>query len=527
MNRLVRSSLLFLLVLGFSGAINAQVSCQPAETMITCWTRVMKANKQRVAEAVKEQGAALAVDEKKDLEDKPTGVETGGANLESNTSDFLPLLALSGLLGDVKDGDVEGTYVVDFNFLIPWRVQEHNSKLQAVVNSQPQLSDGIKEQLPEDQRDEFATKLEAGLGDLSDYTLSYSFNWMDSKHGRGMDQYRNRIAALAFAVAKKFELPDSENDALRRLGDIASQFAVEEEEDAKEEEEEVEEAEDLGEDEDDAEEEVEGDEGVEKEQDPLKIPFKDMGDQRPMMQQAVERAIAQELDLFERHRETWRDAGMGYLGDLLDNQPQLTFSAQRRFRDPVAGGDEDWIKVAYGWGSANFNKALKDGNCAKELDTTQPDGVPTLDKCLDFFTNYVNENTDEIKNGHKFSFFAEYMNVDEKVFDLPEQDLTGLKINAAKKLIIKGGWSRLFPAGEGGETPVRFDLVGSYEDVSDDPQRQDRGVATLTVTRQFGDLAIPFGIVYANHGEFLGEVDEQFSAHLGLKFDLETGGNED
>ena len=61
--------------------------------------------------------------------------------------------------------------------------------------------------------------------------------------------------------------------------------------------------------------------------------------------------------------------------------------------------------------------------------------------------------------------------------------------------------------------------------MSDDPLRRDRGVATLTLTRQIGDLAVPFGIVYANHGEYLGEVDEQLSAHLGLKFDLDGGGD--
>jgi hypothetical protein len=33
-------------------------------------------------------------------------------------------------------------------------------------------------------------------------------------------------------------------------------------------------------------------------------------------------------------------------------------------------------------------------------------------------------------------------------------------------------------------------------------------------------LTVPFGIVYANHGEFLGDVDKQLSAHLGLKFDV-------
>lgn len=485
MKWIARWSLTLLLALSFSSAIEAEVACDPGETMIECWTRVMKENKS-VEAAVTTQETDLIAKEKEDLKDKPTGVETGDANLRSNTSDFLPVLALSGLLGNAKEGDAEGTYVIDLNFLIPSQIKEHNSKLQAVVNSQPQLSDGIKKQLPEDRRDELTKALDEGLGDLSDYSLSYSFNWNDSRHGRGFDQYRSRIAALAFAVARNFKLPDSAADALRKLGDLSKQVSV-----------------NPGE-------------------DPFKKPFSAMGAQGTIIQQAVERAIAQELDLLEIHRKAWREAGLGSLGDLLDNQPQLTISAQRRFRDPVAGGDEDSIKISYERGFANFNSALK-GGCEKNLETAHPDKVTTLDECLGDFTAYVNGHKDEIKNGGKISFSAEYMNVDEKVFDLSEQELTGLKINAARKLIIKGGWSRLFSSGKDGETPLRFDLVGSYEDVSDDPQRQDRGVATLTITRQFGDIAIPFGIVYANHGEFLGEVDEQFSAHLGLKFDFEPG----
>ncbi len=105
-------------------------------------------------------------------------------------------------------------------------------------------------------------------------------------------------------------------------------------------------------------------------------------------------------------------------------------------------------------------------------------------------------------------------------FDWPKQGLTGLKIDAAKKLIISAGWSRLFADPAGGDQPVRVDFVGSYENVSNDPQRQDRGVATLTITRKFGNLTVPLGIVYANHGEFLGDVNKQLSAHVGLKFDL-------
>lgn len=49
---------------------------------------------------------------------------------------------------------------------------------------------------------------------------------------------------------------------------------------------------------------------------------------------------------------------------------------------------------------------------------------------------------------------------------------------------------------------------------------RDRLVITATMNLKVGEMDVPLGIVYANHGKYLGEVDKQFSAHLGLKFDL-------
>ena len=69
--------------------------------------------------------------------------------------------------------------------------------------------------------------------------------------------------------------------------------------------------------------------------------------------------------------------------------------------------------------------------------------------------------------------------------------------------------------------PIRIDLMDKYEDVSDDPMRQDRLVASLTLTRKLGDIDRPVrDRLHEPH--FLTDVDKQVSAHIGLKFDLNT-----
>ena len=161
-----------------------------------CWDRALVAadSPEVQAEIQKEVQRVHAAQ----LLNKPTGVQTSGLNLKSNTTDFLPLIAMSGLLGDIKQGDTVGTYVFDLNFLLPGIRKD--SKLRAVVNSQPKISDALKTQVPEAGRDEVVKKLEGGLSDLSDYLVSYTFGWTDRSHGRGFSQYRDRFNALAKAV---------------------------------------------------------------------------------------------------------------------------------------------------------------------------------------------------------------------------------------------------------------------------------------------------------------------------------------
>ncbi len=138
-----------------------------------------------------------------------------------------------------------------------------------------------------------------------------------------------------------------------------------------------------------------------------------------------------------------------------------------------------------------------------------------------------------MKDAGRFSFSLEYMEADEEKLDLsmvtvPEGetvtgDLANILVPEFEKLIVSAGYSRNFAAASTSQQPFRLDFVAKYEDVSNDPMRNDRLVATLTVTSKFGGLSLPFGLVYANHSEFLTDVDEELSAHLGLKFDGFTG----
>jgi hypothetical protein len=165
--------------------------------------------------------------------------------------------------------------------------------------------------------------------------------------------------------------------------------------------------------------------------------------------------------------------------------------------------------VTYEWSRANLNNAL--GGCHTGADP---------DSCLDKYSKYVRDHAAEIGAGERFSFAGEYVEIDDDTIDTGIDGVAPVVLDAGRKLVLSTGWSRKFDMGEA--EPVLFDLVGQYEDVSDDPMRQDRGIIILTLTRKLAGVSVPFGIVYANHGEFLSEVDERLSAHVGLKFDAFT-----
>lgn len=63
-------------------------------------------------------------------------------------------------------------------------------------------------------------------------------------------------------------------------------------------------------------------------------------------------------------------------------------------------------------------------------------------------------------------------------------------------------------------------MKASYESPVDDIMRNKRFLATFTITKKFGDLSVPFGVVFANKPEFLGDVDGKLTALIGLKFDI-------
>lgn len=221
------------------------------------------------------------------------------------------------------------------------------------------------------------------------------------------------------------------------------------------------------------------------------------------------------------------EKGVMEVADLVSNQPQLFLGIKHRDRDgELTGPDETSVEFKWEIGLRNVNGLRRYCDQPDEL-RVAPDGQkqPALD-CVARFLACSNgdsscpDGRNLALRSWRASIKGEYTEVDGYDFS-PE---TGIDVvrdgSEAWKVIGALGWQLTTETdGTGGS---RLDFDGGYEDLSDDPMKNDRLVATLTYSQQLaGETAASISLVWANKPEYLGEVDEELGARVGLKWTMD------
>ncbi|MGE0640547.1 MAG: hypothetical protein AB7G12_15620 [Thermoanaerobaculia bacterium] len=461
-----------------TGVVLAQpTTCLPSEaTFSDCWNRI-------VEEQAPSRLAAAEV--AAEVAKQPAGQDTGDTTLQSATKSFLPLAAMSLLLGQGDTND-DGDLVFDLNFLIPGGSGGKNSQLQAVVKTEPTISEALEGRLPESDRDALSSQLNDELGATDDVRISFSYNLHSRNHGRSFETYRDRFQGLL----RRYSAERSESLAAAGAEDAAFVDFI-----------------------------LSSCNPVSE--DVLETRFTDCAN-APEVRLAVAAQATRTATRLQDYRAEVQESGLDQFAALVANQPQFFVAIQQTERDDLAGGSETSGKLTYEWSRTNLTAALRKEDCNNRLGPETD--VTTAKACLANYAEYVALHSREIATSDRFLFSLEYQripSIDLSLGDLlPGSGLGNVTFPEAKKIIGSLGYSRRF-SGPGNE-PIRLDIVANYEDVSGDPDRQDRLVATLTLTRKVAGFTIPLGIVYANHGEYLGEVNEELSAHIGLRFSLDS-----
>ena len=192
---------------------------------------------------------------------------------------------------------------------------------------------------------------------------------------------------------------------------------------------------------------------------------------------------------------------------LISNSPQLLLSVALNEKDVLAGPDEVSGKVTFEWGFRTSIAALERfaGDCGNA--------------CAEKYFEYIEENRDAIEAGDRVKFEAEYVDIDD--FDYSDA-LGNLSVQkpGSEKFIASIAYGRMLPSSA--IERARLDLEFKHEDVRGDPDRNDRTIGTLTLSKRLeaGGWTIPFTIVYSNKPEFVqDESDDRVSAHIGIKWE--------
>ena len=207
------------------------------------------------------------------------------------------------------------------------------------------------------------------------------------------------------------------------------------------------------------------------------------------------------------------------IGDLIANQPQLYVDATGRFRNDLLGRDEYGLAATWEIGFGNVNGLLKE-DCAPASTLSRQERLEQVS--LDCFDQFVDDHAEEWSKRMKIK--VEYSEADAYDLDLPDDDVT-IDLDSAHTLRVTGGFGfDLAPLPDVGNSPARLELEAMYENVSDEEVRNDdRLVATLSYIQKMSDSSsASLSLVYANKPELLGEVNQEVSAHVGLKFKMDS-----
>ena len=210
---------------------------------------------------------------------------------------------------------------------------------------------------------------------------------------------------------------------------------------------------------------------------------------------------------------------------LLNNQPQAYASGIYHARGELVGPNVWSGKFTYEMGGRNLNKFLRqnpDCDLAKmKAELSSPDSMPVSSACLTKLLAFAKPlTTGNVANASsRLAISAEYDATQRNDISIPADSLS-LTNPASHSFVYTVAYglplATTVPNREG-----RIDVSLNYENVSDDPTKNDRFVGSITYTQKLTDtVTLPISLVYANHGVYLPEVDRKLNVHFGLSYKI-------
>lgn len=467
-----------------ASAVAAQnVGCLETETVALCWTRL---DSLQSAATTSNQ----ADEPEKALAKRTAGITSLGNGFASTINDFLPQIA--GALGLTETTTEDGATSFETNLRVPLGSKPQRVRLQGVLRK-PTLYQPLADSLPSDR----VTELEKELGDFDDVRLVVAWNLESRTMGRSFEQARvlsSHILREQVEVATKTPAYLALRLNARSLIDSLT-FAK-------------------------------------ADYDPSTAAVPECqfnsfsaGNKTPIgcftdvKQAEIGIAVAEALKLIRdgesRLAEQLKVSEFYRIGTLINNQPQFNLEFGADVRENRVGPDGFTLTARYEGGFANLNglRAHARAQCGAAKD----DDISG--NCL---RNYLHQPgvRSSMDRGDRFFVSAAFSRRSDYAVTLP-QDSVSLSQAGSWDLIGSAGYGRYVTFSRTGEETGRLDLTVEYAHHYDDPNRENRLVASGSYSyRISSNLVFATGISYASRPEFLGEVDNKVSANFGLRYRL-------
>lgn len=341
-------------------------------------------------------------------------------------------------------------------------------KVQAVARD-PLLDEGLSKQLSQENRD----KRTKGLGSFDDVLVTFAYSPSTLHLGNNLganqllidDLFRRFLAQDEALAAKATEAKTARKNLARELPAEAFSPAT-------------------------------GLVQFDKITDP---------ERKRQFREAVEQAAVAEANRLSSVFKTLNSASFFKIADLVANQPQLVVKAMRTVRDEFVGPEETTLKVSYEQGFVNMN------GLRRALAACKPEAITTC------YTSYLTGRRAQLaKAQNRLTFSLDWT---QRQDYRPTVDGVSLDRPGKDRRTAVATFGRNLRVDVNGEFTSRFDLTTSWEDWSDDPLHQDRGLASLSFTQKVTtDMSLVLGAVWASKPQFRGQVDKEVSARFGLTY---------
>lgn len=459
------------LALAFSGGAGAQERCSPDQTIRGCYEQLRaSASTQAVADTQAAQKEVLARAQ--------TGAKSGGA-ATSTVTDLVPLFDA---LGFISDSDTEkGKLTFNLNFLLPVQDDvDHNTQLRLNVNTSPKPFDPLVQAFPETVRAARKDTLQKDIATFGESQLSLTYSLMNGTFGRDYDRYATKLEPI-FAGAIESVRPPGDLRFIQLLTQLTSLLgsAASAAPETK-----------IG-----------------------ALPVDDTVKAQLMV--AIAGNAREAAALGPLAEAEIKARGLTRLTQLIDQQPQLLFTLGHDIRDDIVGPEKTSATVTLEKTAVNLGHFLRTSGAACLNGDEVRRGGPAYTACANALDGYFAGPAKNLSTQMRWKLAASYHRVKKWSYSYPN-DSVSLNLPETDRWEVAFGLGRPLLGRQNGD---RIDVEVAYDsNIDDDTSNKERVKATLTYTRRVGDMDIPFSLVYANRNEFLGEVDQQISLHLGLKF---------